>query len=876
MRSILLIIYCTLCCVGLHAQRGKNGNFTVTALATQVNAYTSLTANAAIGSSSISVSSNALTNSVLTVPLAAGDLILIIQMQGATMDVDPANVTFTTPIGHQFDWYNYLELWGQITAYNNAGKFEYAEVTSITGSTGINLLCGLTNSYTASGHVQIVRVPRFNDLTLQASSSIVPSLWDGTTGGVVVLEVDGNLTMNATSKISASAYGFRGGTVDATSGGPAGSATDTGFPASNDQIQGAEKGEGIGGSVGSEYNTLLSRYGKGAPANGGGGGNYKNAGGGGGSNIGSGTYTGKGVPVAGYPAFWNLELAGLATSVSSGGGRGGYSGCQSNQDEAILGPNNTAWAGDYRRKEGGFGGHPLTYDATRIFMGGGGGAGDMDQSQGGNGGRGGGIILIKLNGSFVGTGTMEANGSDGQNSNPNGDLPSVFATKKGVDGAGGGGAGGSISISNSVALPNTLSLTANGGKGGNNSISYYSAAITPVEADGPGGGGTGGSIAFSSGSPIQSANAGNAGIVVTGTYPVNIVANFPPNGATNGNAGIINLPVPYVNFTVPPVTICPNSSTTLVASITGILPGVLTWYPSATSNVSLGTGNSFTTPILNASTTYYVGYCPGAFRLPVTVTVGAAPTITGSLVVTVGNTITLTGSATPNASLPWVSGTTSVATISSTGVVTGMSSGTTTITYTNSVGCQVSVIVTVTDALPISILSFSANVLNRTDVTLNWTTEKELDVDHFEIITTSNGQDWSQVCTSLAIVDSTERRNYKCIDVHPGVGMHYYQLIAIDKNGQFVRSKVEPISFEANADTRIFPNPVENQLEVTGDSFLNAAMYVVNAMGQKVEVTIEIRSNSSAWIDMSLVSKGIYYLIIERELEKEMLTVIKK
>jgi membrane protein implicated in regulation of membrane protease activity len=68
------------------AQQGKNGARTITAANTIVNAYTTLTANAAVGSKTITVGASAL-NSNGEAPLAAGDMVMIIQMQGATIDV---------------------------------------------------------------------------------------------------------------------------------------------------------------------------------------------------------------------------------------------------------------------------------------------------------------------------------------------------------------------------------------------------------------------------------------------------------------------------------------------------------------------------------------------------------------------------------------------------------------------------------------------------------------------------------------------------------------------------------------------------------------------------------------------------------------------
>jgi hypothetical protein len=83
----------------------------------------------------------------------------------------------------------------------------------------------------------------------------------------------------------------------------------------------------------------------------------------------------------------------------------------------------------------------------------------------------------------------------------------------------------------------------------------------------------------------------------------------------------------------------------------------------------------------------------------VSITVNPLPNITGNLSVCQGSTTTLSGSGSPAATNPWTSSNISVATVSNTGVVTGVAPGTVTITYANSNGCQQTALVTVT-ALP--------------------------------------------------------------------------------------------------------------------------------------------------------------------------------
>ncbi|WP_300662995.1 hypothetical protein, partial [Fluviicola sp.] len=252
MRSLLLSVLLLVLSNTLLAQQAKQGNYTVTAAGTVLNAYTNVTSNIAVNATTLSVGSNTLTNSYFTTNLGAGDLILIIQMQGASMDIitNPAvpaaqggwggNYTVSNSAWADMgNMGNYRSDWGAVTSYGSSGKYEYAEVLSVSGTNVINVRCALKNSYTASGHVQVVRVPRIGNLTLNANSTIIPLQWDGSIGGIVALEVNGALNFGTNSKISASGLGFRGGITDNDTGGPAASATEKGKPGYSASTEGA-------------------------------------------------------------------------------------------------------------------------------------------------------------------------------------------------------------------------------------------------------------------------------------------------------------------------------------------------------------------------------------------------------------------------------------------------------------------------------------------------------------------------------------------------------------------------------------------------------------------------------------------------------------
>ena len=71
-------------------------------------------------------------------------------------------------------------------------------------------------------------------------------------------------------------------------------------------------------------------------------------------------------------------------------------------------------------------------------------------------------------------------------------------------------------------------------------------------------------------------------------------------------------------------TVCAGSATTLTA--TPAAGTTLAWYSSAASTTPLATGSTYTTPVLNANTTYYIGIsrtagCEGNVRVPVVLNV---------------------------------------------------------------------------------------------------------------------------------------------------------------------------------------------------------------------------------------------------------------
>jgi len=521
---------------------GKDGALTVTAPNTIVNKYGFLAVDAPAGSSFIAVTNPGGPNGLDLTTLTPGDLILLIQMAGASID---ASNTAS---------------YGAVTNLNSAGRHEFITVSAVeTNLVRISPPCGgLRFSYSAAGKTQVIRVPQYTTLTINNGASLTAPAWDGQTGGVVAVHVQSNAVINGV--VETSGLGYRGGALSAAGGG--GLRTDY---VTNQQDFGAEKGEGFAGYQ-VDYDMKGGRYGRGAPANGGGGSTAHNGGGGGGGNGHNGkTWTGQGVmdPSVTGASAWSLDPAFLANgnslTDSSGGGRGGYSYAVNEADALAQGPGASAWGGDNRREVGGLGGRPAPQDTSgRLFFGGGGGAGAQNNDSGGAGGNGGGVIYLIAD-QVSGSGSLRSNGLNGGNSR-----------NEHRDGMGGGGAGGTIVVS--AKTLSGVSAQANGGNGGNQSPPVP--PFTP-ESEGPGGGGGGGFIASTGGAISTQTNGG-----LHGSSQAPSVAEFPVNGATRGAAGGSSPAIPGIPF----CSTNSDISVTKTNNSTFIVPGAPTTYTIVVRN----------------------------------------------------------------------------------------------------------------------------------------------------------------------------------------------------------------------------------------------------------------------------------------------------
>ena len=501
-----------------------------------VNDYREVTA---VGVNSVVVSPDA-------APFACGDRVVVIQMQGATISTaNDAN-------------------FGNITAYNSAGKYEFAVVASVTGSQ-INFSANLLNSYNVTGAVQVVRVPVYVNPTVVTGNKVssvrltscgcrytaaptVSFSGGGGTGAAATARINSRGQVIAIDVTNPGTGYTSAPTVNISNPSPA----PTDFSATMCRARAiavvreltAKQWDGkIGGVLAIEtpgtltLNENIDVTGMGF------------RGGTPGNTTSSSTACRVGSWTANILNGEKGEAIGLNDDAhargfgkyanggggarqreggGAGGGNGGAGGRGGNQNAAIGAATTPA--------EGGL---ALLYSnaENRVFLGGGGGGGAAENSSltghvSVPGGYGGGIVIIRAASvATSGSKSIVSNGTSNHVGFLTGasieDLSGGGIAGYG-DGASGGGAGGTLVLQVPAAgFPATLTLSANGANGGNNSRNES----TPRY--GPGGGGGGGTVWTSGGVGSATAN------VVGGQGGWNRNSgSWIQHGAAAGNNGV--------------------------------------------------------------------------------------------------------------------------------------------------------------------------------------------------------------------------------------------------------------------------------------------------------------------------------------------------
>jgi predicted outer membrane repeat protein len=162
-------------------------------------------------------------------------------------------------------------------------------------------------------------------------------------------------------------------------------------------------------------------------------------------------------------------------------------------------------------------------------------------------------------------------------------------------------------------------------------------------------------------------------------------------------------------------------------------------------------------------------------------------------------------------------------------------------------------------ALPLDLLSFTGKLINN-KTKLQWLTTSEVNVAHYEVERSNNGNSWIQI-GQVAAKNTAGDQQYELWDNNPTNGWNYYRLKMVDIDGRFKYSKV--IAVRTNGPSlQVYPNPSNGQFTVLIDRAASRTfLQLFDASGKVVHQQQLVQGINQ--VNTKKLSGGIYVLKIE-------------
>ncbi|MES2847717.1 MAG: GEVED domain-containing protein [Bacteroidota bacterium] len=177
--------------------------------------------------------------------------------------------------------------------------------------------------------------------------------------------------------------------------------------------------------------------------------------------------------------------------------------------------------------------------------------------------------------------------------------------------------------------------------------------------------------------------------------------------------------------------------------------------------------------------------------------------------------------------------------------------------------------------LPVGLLAFNAQRAAKVNK-VTWTTSQEINTDKFIVERSTDGRNFTAIGEVAAAGNSSNNISYSYIDYTPAMGVNFYRLKVIERNGSLKYSAVRSVRNEGTADIAIYPNPVKGMmmLNITSDRIDKAIVTISDMNGRLVQVRTNAINEGSNYININTaaLSSGTY--IVKIQLNDDM--VIRK
>jgi 1,4-alpha-glucan branching enzyme len=180
--------------------------------------------------------------------------------------------------------------------------------------------------------------------------------------------------------------------------------------------------------------------------------------------------------------------------------------------------------------------------------------------------------------------------------------------------------------------------------------------------------------------------------------------------------------------------------------------------------------------------------------------------------------------------------------------------------------------------LPVTIVSFTGKKEGDKNVML-WQVANELNLSHYELEKSKNGQNFSFV----ADIKASGQKNYSYTDanVNNSSPVEYYRLKSVDMDGKFTYSVIVKIKMDVYSwSAQVAPNPVSDKITLKIQSPVQdkATVSIADISGRqlhKENIYLSAGNNSYEINNTANFSNGTYFISIFSSAQKQTIKVVK-
>jgi|GEM_PF-6437007 len=163
--------------------------------------------------------------------------------------------------------------------------------------------------------------------------------------------------------------------------------------------------------------------------------------------------------------------------------------------------------------------------------------------------------------------------------------------------------------------------------------------------------------------------------------------------------------------------------------------------------------------------------------------------------------------------------------------------------------------------VPTTLVSFAAKLAG-SQTQLQWQTTTEVNSSHFIIEHSKDGSFFTAIGTTPASGNSNSLKSYSFTDRTPNVGVNYYRLRMLDRDGRATYSNIERVNLINNNNIYLYPNPAKDYVVIEHPLSSDASQIkIVDMMGRVVLLNKIDRGVTKTTINLKSLAAGSYKIL---------------